>query len=188
MITKRFGLAIPPQAYPILLVFLIIGVTSVLKGFPNAGFPLIGVGVLPLLFISGAQTDPDLKRLRNYTSFLGLKIGKWHSFDRYPELVIIKRKNMISLAWGAYSGGQAVAGGGGGGNGGSFMTSSWGPKRSFYSYELYAMDINHREGIMINRSDSEEDHKEMCRRMSQVTGLPWVSYSPYGRFPKKKLG
>lgn len=182
MITRTFGLSLSPPIYSFLLVFIFLGIAAIVQGYPVYGAIAITVGILPLFSVTGAQTDPEKKRFREFTGLFGIKVGRWYSYEEFPELVVLKCKSTLGLKWG-YSGAQIANEEGFSGN--TIFSKKGGAS---HVYELFAMDVRHNERIKIDRSDSKEEHEEMCRKMSEVTGLPWMSYSPYGRFAKKRMG
>lgn len=176
MITRRFRLAVPPQLLTVAAVPVLIGSYAALaKDYPD-GWIFMVIGLLPFCFISGAQVDTDRKRVRTFVEFLGLKVGRWYAFDAFPELVMLSNQRSFNLASTARSGATFSSGTG---RSEGFST--------YMMYELYLMDPRHQARIMVGYVGDKEKSEKMANDMSATTGLPWVSYSPGGRFPKKRL-
>lgn len=189
MITRRYRLTLfNPSSLILMIILILIGGYAGWKLGVNEGWVAFGLGFLPLMFVSGSQVDIEQNRLRSFVSFLGLKMGKWYSFEEFPELVMLSKKKSFGMA-SLYQPGMGRLM-----NRPLFLLSS---KNAFpYSseddrnvvYELYAMDLVHEERIMIGRAYQKEKAELMTKTMSATTTLPWVSFSPGARFPKKKLG
>lgn len=176
MITRRYRLAVPPQLLTVAAVPVLIGPYAALaKDYPE-GWIIMLIGILPFCFISGTQVDTDRKRVRTFVEFLGLKLGKWYSFDAFPELVMLSNQRSFNLASTARSG---ISFNSGDGKGVGFS--------SYMMYELYLMDSRHQARIMVGYVEDKDKAEKMAKEMSKTTGLSWVSYSPGGRFVKKRL-
>lgn len=176
MITRRYRLAVPPQLLTVAAVPVLIGPYAALaKDYPEGWFIML-IGLIPFCFISGAQVDTDRKRVRTFVEFLGLKLGKWYAFDAFPELVMLSNQRSFNLASTARSG---ISFNSGDGKGVGFS--------SYMMYELYLMDSRHQARIMVGYVGDKDKAEKMAKEMSKTTGLSWVSYSPGGRFVKKRL-
>ena len=158
------------------------------KGEHPEMWGVLVASLFPFCIVSGAQTDPKRGAFRTFAGFFGLKIGRWKTYDKYPELVLLHKKKVFSLHFTGMTGIQQPWNRKEFSRSSNFLSSNWQPTGSFYTYELYAMDPLHDDRILINRTDHEEKHEQMVRDMCALTGLPWVSYSPFARFPKKRLG
>lgn len=185
MITRRFRLTFFPSVFPLTLVFVFIGGYLGWKLEVAGGWIALCLGILPNFFVSGAQVDPVKKKARSFVSFLGIKTGKWHQFEEFPELVLLSKVK----AYGMGSNYQPRMGWGGRTTsfGGAVSNEYISEDTRHNSYELYAMDSVHEGRIMVGRWFEKDKAEEMANGMSATTGLPWVSYSPGGRFPKKRL-
>jgi hypothetical protein len=74
-------------SYALLLVGIIQLFDNTIVGIPIILF----AGYLAFQF-QGTEVDLKEKRLRFYTSFLGIRFGKWQPLESFPFICVIKRK------------------------------------------------------------------------------------------------
>lgn len=178
MITKRYRLALPPQVLTVAAVPIFMGIYAALGQGYDDGWWIALLGLILFCFISGTQTDPDKRRFRTFVGFLGIRIGKWYAFDEFPELVLLSKKVAFSLSSTPRSGVNTPK---------SLGSSNSDSIGKYNIFELYAMDVHHQGRILIDRTERLDKVETMVQDMCKTTGLPWVSFSPGARFPKKRL-
>lgn len=176
MITKRYRLALPPQILTVAAVPIFFGIYATVRQGYDDGWWIALLGLIPFCFISGTQVDINQRRVRTFVEFWGLKIGKWFTFEEFPEMVMLSNQRSFNLASTARSG---ISFNSGDGKGAGFS--------SYMMYELYLMDRSHEARIMVSYLENKEKAEAVAKDLSSSTGLPWVSYSPGGRFKKKRL-
>lgn len=188
MITRRYRLTLfNPSSLILMIILILIGGYVGWKLGVNEGWIAFGLGFLPLMFVSGSQVDVEQKRLRSFVSFLALKMGKWYSFEELPELVLLSKKRAFGMASNYQPGiGRLM-------RMAPFLATRdaseyYSENDKHFVYELYAMDLVHEGRIMIGRAYQKDKAELMTKTMSAITHLPWVSFSPGARFPKKRLG
>lgn len=187
MNTRRYRLPLfNPASLILMLALILIGGYLGWKLGVNKGWVAFALGFLPLMFVSGSQVDPEQQRLRSFVSFWGIKMGKWYPFEEFPELVLLSKKRAFGMVSNYQPGmGRVVH------RAPIFITKDgneyFSEDGKHFVYELYAMDSVHEGRIMIGRWYQKDKAERMTNDMSATTRLPWVSFSPGARFPKKRL-
>ncbi len=124
---------------------------------PIFGVILISIGIFVSQSRNGIELNPEQKTYRIYTKFLGLKFGKWHSYEKYPHLSILKR----SISTTVYSRAHVA------------VTTS----RNIY-YDIFLLSANHRVKLMIQRSFDRETAKKSARHLALQLGVDFVAFNP----------
>lgn len=95
-ITTRFKAPFPGYRISTGFITLVVAAMSILYQdyLPLLVVPM-GLGIIT--FSHGALIDPGRNRYKHYLSFFGVKLGRWQSCERYPDLVILRQvKNFES--------------------------------------------------------------------------------------------
>lgn len=184
MITNRIRYSLFPQfAIVCFVLFFLGGYLALVKGF-ELGWGMILLGLLPFGVTSGSQIDTSSGRIRSYTSILGKKVGQWEHLQAYPEVVMLSKRKSFGMGAVYQPGLRSV-----GPRGLLTRTSQYKTESGkHYVYEIYAADEKHMGMILLAQVYRKDLAEEFIRAILNSTNLSWVSYSPYGRFPKKKLG
>lgn len=97
MLLKYTTGKLPPNFFMLGFTFIVIGIISM---YNSDYFGLIFLLLaLPFVFIRlGIMIDSQQKQIKKYTSFFGLRIGKWESISQANNIQIIRVQETSSMA------------------------------------------------------------------------------------------
>lgn len=113
-------------------------------------------GAYVITTTSGIKIDPSTKRFQEYTSYFGLKQGKWLPLDKYTDIAILKFTGTSTVRGRAN---QAIS-----------STES--------VFKLYLLTKNHRKRILVKEYETASEAKEQARELSGVLGMNFTAYAP----------
>lgn len=144
---------LPVILFGYLLIILGIGFIGAL---PYLDFAMIALGVYVGFQGQGAEINTHTKQIRVYTSYLGLRFGKWHSLHDFPDITVLRRKTA-----------QRVFG----------MSANFVQvRKSFYS--VCVLSKSHRTKIVIQNFEKEEDAFQKAKALAKALALTYTTYSP----------
>lgn len=156
LIDNSFGKTFTPAMVVMGYLVIAFGAIGILAN-PIVGVIFIFVGVFFALSKNGIQIVSDRKVYRTYTNILGMKFGKWQSWEKYPYLSILKR----SISTVAFSRANIAT------------TTS----ENTY-YDIFLLTANHRGKFMIQRSTDKETAKAAALDLASKLNVEYVTYSP----------
>ncbi len=137
------------------------------------GYALLFCGVLYILnntamgiiltliggFISFAKTGSEFNTkkqvMREFIMAFGVKFGSWVSYDAYPELAVLMRKETL--------GHRTI--------GNNLYDSD-------VHYDVYLLNESHRKKILLYRGSSWDKSVAQGEKMGEELGLKFTTYNP----------
>lgn len=156
LIDNSFGKTFTPAMVVMGYLLIAMGVFGFVSS-PLVGGIIILLGIFFSLSVNGIQLVSERKVYRTYTNILGMKFGKWESYEKYPQISILKR----SISTVAYS---------------RANTPSTTSRNTFY--DIFLLTTNHRSKLMIQRSTDKETAKESALHLADQLGVEYVLFNP----------
>lgn len=142
----------------VFLGILLIGVGILLwLALGPGGGIILAIGLVLAFWKMGVQIDPVKKQIRRYDGFLGIRIGKWESLDKYPYLSVLRKKKRHTM-----------------------MEELTIAELEYDSveFEVYLLSRNHLRRIMVYTNQVHKKSLEKVRDLSTELDLPFVKYNP----------
>ena len=151
----HLGSPLPKAALVFAYVLVFIGIVQLIDN-PILGIPLtLFSGYLAFQF-QGSEIDLKEKRLRFFTSYLGIRFGKWLPLENFPFVSIIRRKTTTTTY--------------------SRSMQSVDITNDFYSVVL--LSKSHRTKLVLLNKGDMETCAARAAEISESLGLPVVPYNP----------
>ena len=157
LIDHRFRDTFPGYKIPVALLTAVVTVMAVLYQEWLALFVLpVGLGIIT--FRQGIQLQPDTQRYRHYFQTLGVKLGKWESYEGYPDLVMLHQRKDYE---------------------GRFpLNIIQNLRQSHTHYELYLASPRHFDLVLIDVQHDAQKAEQHARRLAQDLDLHYMRYNP----------
>jgi len=157
---KSFTASMSFTGYIFLTVGLIFFIPSIIKGILGGiilGFCIALAGAFVALVKSGVQIDLENKTFRSYDHFLGIKYGKWSSYESYSFLTLLRsREESATLS---NSNRRAVT-------------------SSDVFYDICLLNSKQQNKKVIKRLKKKSIAEKDILKLSQQLGFPVVNYQP----------
>lgn len=75
---------------------MVLGVVMTIK-LDFWAIPFVPIGWVLFASKKGVEIDKMQREFRNYTSYMGYRIGVWHDVDKYPYLTLVKSRKTPKL-------------------------------------------------------------------------------------------
>lgn len=146
-------------------VVFLISLTSFIGGIyllAHAAYPagvaaLVLAGISAPLFLDyrGVQIDQQNNRVRQYTSYLGLKHGEWNPLDKFDKII---------LKWERFSYRS----------GGTPATFAFSPftTRTSDAYTVYLVDVDDHTRLELGDFDTHKGARKFMAKYSHLLALP----------------
>lgn len=155
-IHHKFGSTFPTHILVAGYILMVMGLLIALS-YPLAGLSFAFVGTFLSFTKNGMLFNPSTKVYRSYTSYLGIKMGKWQSYESYPHLAILRRTISKSRT--------------------SRMGVSKEVARDTF-FDIFLLNKTHRVKLLVNRQKGQEEAKQLARDLAQQLGVDYVAYNP----------
>lgn len=124
--------------------------------------PIIAILIsLAAAFVAFADTrvrfDVEQMRYQSHNSFLGLRLGSWHSLKGFKEICILKS----TVKTQAYS-----------------RTLQTAETSANQYYSVHLLNQNHRTKVLVARFESPQEASNAAEELSEALNWPVVSYRP----------
>jgi hypothetical protein len=122
--------------------------------------PLVPIGWVLIMSKKGVEVDKLQREFRNYTSYLGYRVGVWHDVDKYPYITIVKSRKKPKLKNASVYEEQIVS----------------------EFFDVCMLSKSHRGRVHLLMGISEDEARSQAIRISDDLGKEFMPYVP----PKKK--
>jgi len=156
IINNKFGKAFPPAMAFSGYVILAAGIVLMWENFWY-GLLIAVVGGLICFTKSGVLIDCSNKRYKDYSSFYGIKQGKWESVTPYPFIAILHR----NISTTAFSQGNRP-----------------GTTGSNIYYDIFLLNNTHRKKVLIKRLKDKEGAITEAKELAVKLDLEMTNYNP----------
>jgi hypothetical protein len=146
-------------------ILMAMGLVVMLMGWLGvvAGIVLLVGGGYFALTATGISIDFNEKAVRHYTSFGGLKTGKWIQYTTYPFVCIIRKQRKRS----------------------KLLAESTVEAEKPYQYEVHLLSRSHRGRVLMDLLYDREEAERIARYYAQEMELEVVEYQSPGRAKKR---
>ena len=144
---------------PLPSIALLLGYLLIAAGFVAFNLaPYLAIAVILLGgFISftrnGIKLDPTTKKYKSYTSYFGIKVGNWESYEKYPYITIMSRRLSSTINTKIHS--MAI--------------------QDIY-FDVCLLTESHRQNILLKRT---KDKDEAMAELEKLTGVLQVEPAAY---------
>ncbi len=156
IVHHKFGYTFPKHILIAGYILMLMGALLILA-YPIAGTSFMIVGTFLSFTKNGMLFNPANKTYRGYTSYLGIKMGKWQPYSSYPYLAILRRTISKSST--------------------SRMGVSKEVGRDTY-FDIFLLNKTHRVKLLINRQKGQDEAKQLARDLAQKLEVEYVAYKP----------
>ena len=149
------------QLYPLALtvvgyVFFLFTITLFISGAFIVGIVFLIIGVFLSFSVVGIQVDSEKNRFNYYERILFVKMGKWRSFDEFPDVSVLTINQKHSSR---------------------SLTNMEFTSKSIV-YKVHLLNETHREKIMIQIFKEEEKAILFAKDFAARTGTNFTIFSP----------
>ena len=113
---------------------------------------------------TGISIDTDNKAVRQYTSYFGIKYGRWNEYPTYPYLCIIRKDRKRNR----------------------FLAESNEEADKPYQYEVILLSRSHRGKVLLQIVYDRETAERVANRLAGEMNCEVVTYEPPGRAKTRK--
>ncbi len=156
IVHHKFGFTFPTHIIIAGYILMVMGLFIALT-YLVAGLSFAFVGTFLSFTKNGILFNPTAKTYRSYTSYLGIKMGKWQSYESYPFLAILRRTISKSRT--------------------SRMGVSKEVARDTY-FDIFLLNKTHRVKLLINRQKGQDEAKLLARDLAEKLNVEYVDYNP----------
>jgi hypothetical protein len=122
--------------------------------------PIIFIGWVLFSSKKGVEIDKMQQEFRNYTSYLGYRVGSWHSLDKYPMVTLVRSRKRPKLKY----------------------ASAYEEQNLAEYFDVCLLSKSHRGRVHLIIGMLAEEAKQEAIRISDELNREFVSFEP----PKKK--
>lgn len=122
-----------------------------------SGLFLVAIGTFASFTTQGILLNYEAREYMDYINILGLKLGKWRSYETYPYLTIMRRKESIT----GHSRSMGAS---------TTMTE--------VHYDVFLLSQSHRQKLLIKRLGEKENAKWAAQDLAERLGVEFVAYNP----------
>jgi hypothetical protein len=136
----------------------------VVTGALILGTLLTVISALAATMRTGVYLDTANRRMRQYSSYLGVKSGKWNGMEMYPFLTLFKSKLSSTI----YSRGNVALD----------LTDT--------VYDVFLLSKNHRQRVLIYTCPGKDQALQMARILGKKLEKEVVIYNPQTTSRKRR--
>ena len=107
----------------------------------------------------GIRFNLPTQKYKEYTSVLGIKLGKWKSYQSFSFLTILRSKQVGTHKFGGFI--------------------PFG-RYEVVDYDIYLLNKTHLRRIMVGTYDDEEKANRKAQELAGALGMEMVRYNPAG--------
>lgn len=150
------------------MALLFLGLAITLTGWVGliAGAFLALAGFYFAFTGTGISIDLNEKAVRHYTSYGGLKIGKWVQYTTYPNVCIMRKDRKQS----------------------KFLAESEVETDKPYQYEIHLLSRSHRGRVLMQIAYERVEAERLAKYFAEEMNLEVVEYQSPGRAKKREHG
>lgn len=157
LIDNRFRDTFPGYKVTSALLTVVVAIMAIIFKEWIALF-VVPVGLGIVTFQQGIQLDPATKRYRHYFQTLGIKLGKWHSYEGYPDLVLLHQRKDYR---------------------GRFpLNVLMNLRQSHTHFEIYLASPRHFELVLVDLQHDARKAERQAQRLAQDLGVNYMRYNP----------
>lgn len=147
-------------------IILFIGLVITLSGVWGviAGILLFLAGGYFGFTSTGISIDTDLKSIRHYTRYFGIKHGPWREYPTYPHICVIRKERRQQ----------------------KFLATAEEAADKPYQFEIYLLSRSHRGKVLLQVAYEREKAELQATRFAQEMQCDVVNYDPPGRVKARK--
>ena len=147
-------------------ILMFLGLAITLTGIWGifAGILLFFAGGYFGLTATGISIDTDIKSVRHYTSYFGIKYGRWNEYPTYPHICIIRKERKRNR----------------------FLAEASEEADKPYQYEVNLLSRSHRGKVLLQIMYEREIAERVANRFAGEMNCDVVEYEPPGRAKKRR--
>ena len=146
------------------IMFIGLVITMGMGWYILVGIIMLFAGGYFALTANGIDIDPDVKSVRHYTRYYGIKRGRWNEYPTYPNVCVVSKERRY----------------------GRYRENSTEEPENPYQYELYLVSRSHRGKVLLQIVYNKERAKQIAQNLASDMGAEVVDYDPPGRTKKRR--
>ncbi len=153
--THRIGFSFAPPIIVGGVVLVLAGAVSILEN-PWLGVGLIVAGGFFSSGTYGTQINFELKQVREYGSFYGIKKGPWKSLNHFPFVSILSGKSGYTV----------------------YSRSNQSTSTIDHHYDVCLLNKNHRMKVVVQKFDSKDEATAYANQLAIALHLDVTTFNP----------